>query len=408
MDEHEGTKKRDRVNILWWCAGVVPDTLGLYPTEKAKYEGIGGAVLTTGVLAFLSGFYAVYTTLASGPYGLVTSIGFGLLWGLAILSLDRYIVSSLRKPTDPTTRWRQRIKETWLPALPRVLLAILIGITLSKPLELRLFQHAIGVQAEINRDRAVTAKRSSLTESSRLGELTAELKQLNDEIATGETRAKFLEDEFRKEADGTGGSQRYGYSEVARLKEAAALQARKQVTDLRLSPKVLQLQAEKDKVTAQIDQQMEAFRQSQADDFLTNMTALADLTANSPAVWWVSTFVMLLLIGIEITPVLVKLLSPVGPYDVKLDAINSVEINEALLKRDTSIRIANHHYAHAEKAERQADDSLLDIRTTLAGNELQRRAAQFQASRAAGAGTTVEQFVDEVRTEVLTLRNAAK
>ena len=103
-----------------------------------------------------------------------------------------------------------------------------------------------------------------------------------------------------------------------------------------------------------------------------------------------------------------KLLSPVGPYDVKLDAINSVEINEALLKRDTSIRIANHHYAHAETAERLADDSLLDIRTTLAGNELQRRAAQFQASRAAGAGTTVEQFVDEVRTEVLTLRNAAK
>src|SRR6059036_2522531 len=85
MGEHEGTKKRDRVNILWWCAGVVPDTLRLYPTEKAKYEGIGGAVLTTGVLAFLSGFYAVYTTLASGPYGLVTSIGFGLLWGLPSL-----------------------------------------------------------------------------------------------------------------------------------------------------------------------------------------------------------------------------------------------------------------------------------------------------------------------------------
>ncbi|HYR85643.1 MAG TPA: DUF4407 domain-containing protein [Terriglobia bacterium] len=408
MDEHEGPKKRDRVNILWWCAGVVPDTLRLYPTEKAKYEGIGGAVLTTGVLAFLSGFYAVYTTLASGPYGLITSIGFGLLWGLAILNLDRYIVSSLRKPTDPTTRWRRRIKEAWLPALPRLLLAILIGITLSKPLELRLFQHAIAGQAELNRDRAVAAKRSSLTASSSLGDLTTELKQLNDEIAAEETRAKFLEDEFRKEADGTGGSQRYGYSDVARVKEAAAVQARQHVTDLRRSSKVIQLQAEKDKVTAEIDQQVGTFRQSQADDFLTNMTALADLSANSPAVWWVSTFVMLLLVAIEITPVLVKLLSPVGPYDVKLDAINSVEVNEAFLKRDTSIRITNHHYAHAETAERQADDTLLGIRTTLAGNELHRTAAQFQASRAAGAASTVEQFVDKVRTEILTLRNAAK
>ena len=49
-------------NFLWWCAGVVPEVLRMYPSEKAKYEGIGGAVLATGVLAFFSGFYAVYTT----------------------------------------------------------------------------------------------------------------------------------------------------------------------------------------------------------------------------------------------------------------------------------------------------------------------------------------------------------
>jgi len=55
-----------RWNFLWWCAGAVPDTLRSYPTEKAKYEGIGGAVLTTGVLAFFSGFYAIYTTVAAG------------------------------------------------------------------------------------------------------------------------------------------------------------------------------------------------------------------------------------------------------------------------------------------------------------------------------------------------------
>ncbi|HVQ65657.1 MAG TPA: DUF4407 domain-containing protein, partial [Terriglobia bacterium] len=113
--------------FLWWCAGVVPEVLRMYPSERAKYEGIGGAVLTTGVLAFLSGFYAVYTTLASGSYAIVTSIGFGLLWAMAIFNLDRYIVSSLRKPTDPSVRWRQRMRETWLPALPRIGLAVLIG-----------------------------------------------------------------------------------------------------------------------------------------------------------------------------------------------------------------------------------------------------------------------------------------
>src|SRR5262245_15613441 len=113
-----------RRNFLWWCAGVVPDVLRMYPSEKAKYEGIGGAVLTTGVLAFFSGFYAIYTTLASGSYAILTSIAFGLLWAVAIFNLDRYIVASLRKPTDHSVRWRQRLREAWLPALPRVGLAV--------------------------------------------------------------------------------------------------------------------------------------------------------------------------------------------------------------------------------------------------------------------------------------------
>src|SRR5712671_51246 len=137
--------------FLWWCGGAVEGALRLYPTEWAKYEGIGGAVLTTGVFAFFSGFYAVYTTLASGPYSIVTSIGVGVLWGLAIFNLDRYIVSSLRKPTAAELRWWPRLYRTLLPVLPRVGLAIVIGISLSKPLELRLFQSAIASQSELNR-----------------------------------------------------------------------------------------------------------------------------------------------------------------------------------------------------------------------------------------------------------------
>src|SRR5436190_1984629 len=248
-----------RWNFLWWCAGAVPDTLRSYPTEKAKYEGIGGAVLTTGVLAFFSGFYAIYTTVATGSYGLIISLAFGLLWALAIFNLDRYIVSSLRKPTDPAARWRQRLKETWLPALPRLGLAILIGITLSKPLELQLFHNAVASQAAINRDQAVAAKRASLNGSSNLAQISAELNKLTGEINRAEEHAKALEDDFRKEADGTGGSLRYGYSEVARLKESAALEARRQATALRNTQQVRiqQFQSRKDQASQDIDNQVE-------------------------------------------------------------------------------------------------------------------------------------------------------
>lgn len=372
---HDQSSKNRLCSFLWWCAGVVPDTLRLYPSEKAKYEGIGGAVLTTGVLAFFSGFYAIYTTLAGGPYGIYVSVAFGLLWGLVIFNLDRYIVSSLRKSTDPGANWRQRLRQGWLPALPRIGLAILIGITLSKPLELRLFQNAIVGQAAINRDLEVGARRATLIQSSALPSLEADFKAVEEEIARDEPRVRLLEDEFRKEADGTGGSLRYGYSEVARLKESAAVQARQRVAELQKRRQ--EIQAERDKVNAQINLEVEAFRQGLGDDFLTKMKALLELSANSSAVWWISSFIVFLIIGIEITPVLVKLLSPIGSYDVKLDAMNSVETTEANLKRDTTNRILTHHYALAESEATSAETK-----------------------------ATFEEFANHVRTEILPHRSA--
>ena len=361
------------------------------------------------MLAFFSGFYAIYTTVASGPYGVPISIGFGLLWALAIFNLDRYIVSSLRKPTDPSTNWRQRLRETWLPALPRLGLAILIGITLSKPLELRLFHNAVAGQAAINRDQAVAAKRASLIASSSLGQITLELDKLSREMNQAEVHARSLEEDFRKEADGTAGSRRYGYSEVARLKEAAALDARKQSDDLRdrLRTRFQEFQSNKDEASRTIDQQVESFKQSLTGDFLTNMTALSDLTAKSPSAWWISTFVVLLLIGIEITPVLVKLLTPIGPYDVKLDAINAAESHETLLQRDTRMRITTHHYTHVETAERQADDTFFGIRSTLAEEDLHDKARRWKESKASGAIITLSQLVAEVRNETFTNRTSS-
>jgi hypothetical protein len=407
MSEDELPAATGFARFLWWCGGAVNGALRLYPTEWAKHEGIGGAVLTTGVFAFFSGFYAVYTTLANGPYGLATSIGVGVVWGLAIFNLDRYIVSSLRKPTGSELRWWPRLSRTWLPVLPRVGLAIVIGISLSKPLELRLFQSAIASQAELNRDKQIIEKKTNLVQGSRLSEIQAESNQLAADLTAAEDRARFLEDEFRKESDGTGGSLRYGYSEVARVKQAAAIQARQAATQLSAdtAARAKLLQTEADDATSAIDRQLEDFRKSLTADFLTKMAALSDLSANSPSIWWISAFVTFLLIGIEITPVLVKVLSPIGPYDLKLDALNSVETHEMLLKRDTAIQIATHHYELVEKAERQADDQFFNIRTSIAEDGLHRKAGQWKTEREAGAALSMDQLVGEIRKEIFTLRS---
>ncbi len=67
--------------------------------EHSKYVGIGVTIFFTAVLAALSGGYAMFTVFRNGWLALA----FGMLWGLIIFNLDRFIVSSIRKKSIPTS-----------------------------------------------------------------------------------------------------------------------------------------------------------------------------------------------------------------------------------------------------------------------------------------------------------------
>ena len=55
--------------LLWWCAGADPRFLLLSPhQDRVKYAGIGGIVLSTGLLAAFAGGFAF--NMAFGPKGL--------------------------------------------------------------------------------------------------------------------------------------------------------------------------------------------------------------------------------------------------------------------------------------------------------------------------------------------------
>ncbi len=60
---------------------------------------------------------------------------FGLVWSLLIFNLDRFIVSTIRK--------RDQFGREFLQATPRIILAIIIAIVISKPLEIKIFEKEI-------------------------------------------------------------------------------------------------------------------------------------------------------------------------------------------------------------------------------------------------------------------------
>ena len=145
------TKEPSRTSrFLWWCAGADEHFLKLSPMQdRVKYAGIGGIVLCTGLLAAFSGGFAFYTIF--GPKGdaiddLVVSLGtkfgafiFGIIWGLIIFNLDRFIVSSTGKGdgTDKIT-WREVGQ-----ALPRIVIALILGFAISAPLEIKILESEI-------------------------------------------------------------------------------------------------------------------------------------------------------------------------------------------------------------------------------------------------------------------------
>src|SRR5580698_5661818 len=126
---------RKVTRFFWFCSGAHIDTLKKYPIEHNKYVGIGATIFFTALFASLSGGYAMYFVFNGTPFAVVFAVLFGLIWGTAIFSLDRFIVSSIDK--QGTTN--QQI----IQASPRILLAIMIGIVISRPLELKIFDKEI-------------------------------------------------------------------------------------------------------------------------------------------------------------------------------------------------------------------------------------------------------------------------
>jgi hypothetical protein len=85
----------------------------------------------------------------SSAFGANPFIAFpaGLIWGLIILGIDRWVITSM-----PTGRLRR-----WVIAMPRLGLAILLGVLISTPLVLRVFQPDINAQVAVIKQERISA-----------------------------------------------------------------------------------------------------------------------------------------------------------------------------------------------------------------------------------------------------------
>lgn len=361
------------------CSGARKEILDQCPTERTKFAGIGSIIFLTAVLAVLSGGYAMFFTFNS----VTGAIAFGLLWGVIIFCIDRYIVSSIKKTG--------KIKSELGMAAPRFFMAAVLAITISKPIEVKLFDGSIskqmGAEGEVSDKRCedeFNATRGVLekNEADLRGKLQKDKNDLYDKDAvyTGiSNQKKSLEDKdtrlnseiqgnmpvirantyreevFNKEKNKV--ETIWHYNAIAREKTAENKRFRGEITDDRPVIKDLndQLITRKGELADlvkntekqygdQIDgvqhhiTQLDADRQtiittcqSQAKmdkDILGRLRALGTIKEGNSTVRWASWLITLLFLLIESAPITVKLLAKRGPYDEILEKTEQVIVLE--------------------------------------------------------------------------------
>lgn len=309
-------------NMNWFqqfmmvCSGANLHILRKTPSEWNKFSGIGGIVLFTSVFATLSAGYAMFTVFDN----IWASVGFGLLWGLMIFNLDRYIVSSIKKTG---TFWNQ----VWM-AIPRLVLATFLGIIISKPLELKIFEKEVNKQLNtiIQRNKKQLQAEMNGRILQQSGPFDTEKKQIQDKIAlyqkSYDSAAVELEKEILGKQSGLT-SGKVGFGSNAKRKAELKEQRRQDLENYQkqIAPRLEYLDKEISKVYTNIEterKKTETF-EDKFNGFAARLQALDELGKNSAIIALAASFIMGLFICLEISPVLVKLISSVGPYDYLLE-----------------------------------------------------------------------------------------
>ncbi len=350
------------------CSGVDRDILkDCSEGEQTKYVGIGATVFFTAVMAFLASAYALFTVFDS----IYPALIFGFVWSLLIFNLDRFIVSTIKK--------RDRFLDEFLQATPRIALAIIIAIVISKPLEIKIFEKEINtvLLKEKNEMELANKKQIGTYFKTDLDKNKAEIAALKADIVKKEKEVNALYSTYITEAEGTAGTKKLGKGPVykeKREKHDAALkefEILKKTNEAKIAEKEkagVQLQADLNKKVSQTQPIIEGF-----DGLMARINALNKLP------WLPSFFIMLLFLAIETSPIIAKLLAPKGEFDFKQEEAETAmkaTLAQNKYQRDLLVKTSAemHDRVYADIAE---DKGLFDLQRKNAKELLELQSHKF-------------------------------
>ncbi|MEM6830663.1 MAG: DUF4407 domain-containing protein [Bacteroidota bacterium] len=312
VDKEHIDKIKPVMQFFLFCSAANQNILKKCPSsERQKYAGVGATIFFTGLLAALSGGFALYTIFND----MTVAVLLGICWGALIFNLDRFIVSTVKKNERMSSQWKQ--------VAPRLVLAIFLSIVISKPLEMKIFEQEINEKLHytgVNKLEQV----GNLYEE-KMANVRLSIESLrNREQERFDLREKYYED-YKCECEGSCGTGQKGIGSecLRKQKKYEAANEEYQLLKAETAKEIADLQEEIETLKTEKTTYKEDLKASFASGLMAKMGALSELP---PGPSWA---IVLLLICIEVAPILTKLLSPYGPYDHMLKTMEyEYEIDE--------------------------------------------------------------------------------
>jgi hypothetical protein len=345
------------IKLFWKAAGADQYILkrSTY-SDHIKYACLGGIVVATGVMAAIAGGYAFYTifepkgnvineikttaeiTGGYQPTDIPTAIGsviFGLIWGLIIFNIDRFIVTSTGKGDGTEAITKQEL----IGALPRIIMGTIIALTISKPVEIRMFKSEIDVEL-----RAKQIQQQQTFKSNIDSIFNSELRKKEIPISRYEARIRELDSMSNlfkayvayetSHGDCKSKCEQFKRLLVENQEEANKIKANPEYIKVKEELKEIELDRKK--------KLLETDKQAAGLDGLLERLKIGHEIAG----FWISTFITLLFMAIELTPIFFKLMLIKSPYDYMEENIKE------LIKAENAIQVQYNYYQDKEGLER--------------------------------------------------------
>ncbi|MER6758052.1 DUF4407 domain-containing protein [Micromonospora echinofusca] len=375
-------------------AGGQRSLLQTTPSDELRYAAMGGVIVSTAAVAAASAAMAVHMAMRTP---LAVAVLVGVVWGFIIFNLDRLLVVQM-----------MRQKSKWMTAamaVPRVMLALVLGAAISTPMVLQIFGPEIKTElsvlhakriAEYNRNTAnnpdyasIPALEKSVADDEKIvaGGLAINVEtdpavvEVRKQYDAAQVRFEQAQKDVVCEKEGKCGSGRPGagiaFNEKVRIQDEAKRardEALSRLNSARTTAQAAQQKAQSEAAVAargRLDQnkkrladlkaQLEADKKAHEADskkdtgLLARMEALDELSADRPTLRAAHFTLFLLFLALELLPVLMKVLQLVGP-ETDYDKV-AREHSDHLLQLDRERR-AMELRAEQDRLQRTADAAI--------------------------------------------------